>query len=134
MPRSSLRSPTRRPRAAASSCSPSSASICASATCEPLDATFVPFSAHTRMSGVDIGGRQMRKGAADAIAAHVEPHWAAPPASVDGSVETVARRGSTPLVVADDARVLGVVELKDIVKGGIRERFAELRQWASRPS
>ncbi|UCV21143.1 potassium-transporting ATPase subunit KdpB [Ferribacterium limneticum] len=93
-----------------------------------LDAHFVHFSAHTRMSGVDMAGRQVRKGAADAIKKHVETLGGKFPPSVSGKVDEVARRGSTPLVVADDTRVLGVVELKDIVKGGIKERFAELRQ------
>ncbi|WP_300449865.1 potassium-transporting ATPase subunit KdpB [Accumulibacter sp.] len=93
-----------------------------------LAAQFVHFSAHTRMSGVDVPGRQIRKGAADAIRQHVEAIGGAMPASVVTAVEAASRRGSTPLVVADGRRVLGVVELKDIVKGGIRERFAELRQ------
>jgi K+-transporting ATPase ATPase B chain len=91
------------------------------------DATFMPFTAHTRMSGVDLGDRQIRKGAADAIRAHVEKSGARWPVAVGDLVDQVARRGSTPLVVADGGRVLGVVELKDVVKGGIRERFAELR-------
>ncbi|SPE35915.1 potassium translocating ATPase, subunit B [Burkholderiales bacterium] len=95
---------------------------------QSLDARFVPFSAHTRMSGVDIGTRTIRKGAADAIRAHVDAHGGAFAQSVTQTVEAVGRRGSTPLVVADGARVLGVVELKDIVKGGIKERFAELRR------
>ncbi len=93
-----------------------------------LGATFVPFSAHTRMSGVDLGERQVRKGAADAIRNHVTALGQSFPAELTRQVEEVARRGSTPLVVADGARVLGVVELKDIVKGGIKERFAELRR------
>ncbi len=93
-----------------------------------LDAQFVHFSAQTRMSGVDVQGRQIRKGAADAIRKHVEAIGGAVPASVLGAVEEVSRRGSTPLVVAEGTRVLGVVELKDIVKGGIKERFAELRR------
>ena len=92
-----------------------------------LGATFVPFSAHTRMSGVNIGDRQVRKGAADSIRKYVETLGQIFPASADDSVQRVARRGSTPLVVADGPRVLGVIELKDIVKGGIRERFADLR-------
>jgi soluble P-type ATPase len=91
----------------------------------------VPFTAQTRMSGVDLPARrqaQIRKGAADAIRRlHVEA-WAALSRRRCGIVDDVARRGSTPLVVADGARVLGVVELKDIVKGGIKERFAELRR------
>jgi len=90
--------------------------------------TFVPFSAHTRMSGVDIGERRIRKGAPDAIRKHVVALGQAFPAGVSEMIETVARRGSTPLVVADDAHVLGIIELKDIVKGGIKERFAELRR------
>ena len=93
-----------------------------------LDAHFVHFSAHTRMSGVDMAGRQVRKGAADAIKKHVETLGGKFPASVSGKVDEVARRGSTPLVVADGTRVLGVIDLKDIVKGGIKERFAELRK------
>jgi K+-transporting ATPase ATPase B chain len=92
-----------------------------------LEATFVPFSAQTRMSGVNLGARQIRKGAADAIKKHVAALGAAFPAAVTTLVETVARRGSTPLVVSDGTRVLGVVELKDVVKGGIKERFADLR-------
>ena len=96
-----------------------------------LGATFVHFSAQTRMSGVNIDGRQIRKGAADAIRAHVEGLGGLGskfPPEFQKLVDDVARRGSTPLVVAEGARVLGVIELKDIVKGGIKERFAELRQ------
>jgi K+-transporting ATPase ATPase B chain len=97
-----------------------------------LQAQFVHFSAQTRMSGVDLpaGGatRQLRKGAADAIRKHVESLGGAFPAPVTAQVEEVARRGSTPLVVSDGVKVLGIVELKDIVKGGIKERFAELRR------
>jgi K+-transporting ATPase ATPase B chain len=95
---------------------------------ESLHAVFLPFSAHTRMSGVDAGERQVRKGAADAVRRHVEAQGAPFPPEVVRTVEDAARRGSTPLVVADGARVMGVVELKDIVKGGIKERFAELRR------
>lgn len=94
-----------------------------------LGAQFVHFTAHTRMSGVDLpGGRQLRKGAADAVRRHVDALGGSLPAGAQAQVDEVSRRGSTPLVVADGARVLGVVELKDIVKGGIRERFAELRR------
>jgi len=92
-----------------------------------LGATFVPFSAHTRMSGVNIGERQIRKGAPDAIIKYVEALGKQFPPPVEEAVQRVARKGSTPLVVADGARVLGVIELKDIVKGGIKERFADLR-------
>jgi potassium-transporting ATPase ATP-binding subunit len=93
-----------------------------------LGASFVHFSAHTRMSGVDIGQRQVRKGAADAIRRQVERLGQTFPRAVQTTVEEVARRGSTPLLVSDGPRVLGIIELKDIVKGGIRERFGELRR------
>lgn len=93
-----------------------------------LNATFVPFSAQTRMSGVNVQDRMIRKGAVDAIRRHVESNDGHFPRAVDDAVESVARTGGTPLVVADGARVLGVVALKDIVKGGIKERFAELRK------
>ncbi len=93
-----------------------------------LDASFVPFTAQTRMSGVDVGARRLRKGAASAIRAYVKASGQAYPAEVAALADAAARRGSTPLVVADGGRVMGVVELKDVVKGGIRERFAELRR------
>ncbi len=92
-----------------------------------LGARFVPFTAQTRMSGVDLDGREIRKGAADAIDASVRSAGGSVPAEVRAVVDDVARQGATPLVVAEGARVLGVVQLKDIVKGGIRERFAALR-------
>jgi K+-transporting ATPase ATPase B chain len=87
----------------------------------------VAFSARTRMSGVDIGERIIRKGATSAIRAHVQSLGGAFPTDVERAVEAVSGRGATPLVVADGRRVLGVVELKDIVKGGIKEQFARLR-------
>ncbi len=95
--------------------------------------SFVPFTAQTRMSGVDIEAedgtvRVLRKGAGDAIRKHVEALGGSFPADVQAAADDVARKGSTPLVVSDGARALGVVELKDIVKGGIKERFAELRR------
>jgi len=93
-----------------------------------LGATFVPFSAQTRMSGVNLGHRQIRKGAVDAIRQQVESFGQPFPAEINRLVDEVARRGSTPLVVAEGPRALGVIELKDIVKGGIKERFAELRR------
>ena len=98
-----------------------------------LQAHFVPFTAQTRMSGVDFGDaaapqRSIRKGAADSVRRYVEARGGNFPVEVQSAVEAVSRRGSTPLVVADEAHVLGVVELKDIVKGGIKERFAELRR------
>ncbi|WP_424193696.1 potassium-transporting ATPase subunit KdpB [Ampullimonas aquatilis] len=93
-----------------------------------LNATFVHFSAQTRMSGIDIGQRAIRKGAVDAVKKHVAELGHNFPAAVAQTVDAISRRGSTPLVVVDDGRVMGTIELKDIVKGGIRERFAELRQ------
>jgi K+-transporting ATPase ATPase B chain len=97
-----------------------------------LGATFVAFSAHTRMSGVDLPGRRIRKGAADAIKAWVAQYGQGFAPQVVNTIDAIARRGSTPLVVAesgtDGTRVLGVVELKDIMKGGIKERFVELRR------
>ncbi|CAI2087048.1 Potassium-transporting ATPase B chain [Serratia ficaria] len=95
---------------------------------QALNATFVPFSAQTRMSGVNVQERMIRKGAVDAIRRHVESNQGHFPRAVDELVESVARTGGTPLVVAEGPRVLGVVALKDIVKGGIKERFAELRK------
>jgi K+-transporting ATPase ATPase B chain len=93
-----------------------------------LGATFVPFSAQTRMSGVNFDGRQIRKGAPDAIEAHVRRLGGQVSLAVQNHVQEIAQHGGTPLVVADGARVLGVVHLKDVVKGGIKERFAELRR------
>jgi K+-transporting ATPase ATPase B chain len=91
-------------------------------------ARFVPFTAQTRMSGVDINGRRIRKGAADAIEAHLVAQGGTIGSAVQASVDAIARTGGTPLVVAEGKRALGVVHLKDVVKGGIRERFAELRR------
>ncbi|WP_284504593.1 MULTISPECIES: potassium-transporting ATPase subunit KdpB [unclassified Caballeronia] len=97
-----------------------------------LHATFLAFSAQTRMSGVDLPNREIRKGSADALKRYVEERGGRFPQEVQHAVDEVARRGSTPLVVAervnDTTRALGVIELKDIVKGGIKERFAELRK------
>ncbi|MGA7178953.1 MAG: potassium-transporting ATPase subunit KdpB [Thiobacillaceae bacterium] len=91
-------------------------------------ASFVHFSAQTRMSGIDWQGRSIRKGAAGAIQQHVTALGGNWPSPVQTIVDDIARRGSTPLVVSEGKRVLGVVELKDIVKGGIKERFAEMRR------
>src|SRR5262247_1547982 len=99
---------------------------------EKLGATFVPFTAQTRMSGVNVNGRGIRKGAADAIEAHVKRLGGSVPPSVRAAVDTIAKAGATPLVVADGSRVLGAIELKDIVKGGIKERFIELRRMGIR--
>lgn len=94
---------------------------------EEMNVEFVPFSATTRMSGVNIQGSEIRKGAAEAIARFVEERGGTVPQQVREAVETIARAGGTPLVVARDEHVLGVIHLKDIVKGGMRERFAQLR-------
>ncbi len=93
-----------------------------------LGAKFIPFSATTRMSGVDFDGREIRKGAADAIDKYIAHKGGYYPQEVREEVMKVAQKGGTPLVVADDRRVLGVIELKDIIKGGIKERFAQLRR------
>ncbi|MES2090753.1 MAG: potassium-transporting ATPase subunit KdpB [Pseudomonadota bacterium] len=112
---------------------------------QSLNATFVHFSAQTRMSGVGLpldastplasdgkqmapNVRQVRKGAAEAIRKHIEAQGGTFPAPLNAAIDDVARRGSTPLVVCDGLKVLGIIELKDIVKGGIKERFAELRR------
>ncbi|MFZ6673891.1 potassium-transporting ATPase subunit KdpB [Undibacterium sp. Xuan67W] len=93
-----------------------------------LNAQFIEFTAQTRMSGVDIGTRVIRKGAADSVKKFVESLGGPFPAEVSKTVDDISRRGSTPLVVVDDGKVMGAIELKDIVKGGIKERFAELRR------
>ena len=95
---------------------------------EKLGATFIAFTAQTRMSGVNLNGRQVRKGSADAIDAYIKQMGGTVPADIRSAVDNIAKAGATPLVVADGAKVLGVIHLKDIVKGGIRERFAELRR------
>jgi K+-transporting ATPase ATPase B chain len=100
----------------------------------PLHATFVPFTAQTRMSGVDVAGSSIRKGAVDAILAHVFGTDRSQPVVRDltAIADRISKTGGTPLAVAKDGRILGVIHLKDIVKGGIRERFAELRQMGMR--
>ncbi len=95
---------------------------------ETLQASFLAFSAHTRMSGVDLSGRSLRKGASDAMKKHVQSQGGAWDARLQSLIDGIAKAGATPLVVVENARVLGIVELKDIVKGGIKERFAELRK------
>jgi K+-transporting ATPase ATPase B chain len=92
------------------------------------DARFIEFTAQTRMSGVDIGKTQVRKGAADSVRKFVESFSGSFPANVQATVERVSREGDTPLVVAENGRVLGVIQLKDVVKGGMKERFVQLRQ------
>jgi K+-transporting ATPase ATPase B chain len=93
-----------------------------------LGATFIPFSAQTRLSGVDMNGRRIRKGAAQSIERFVTEQGGAVSSSIRETVDHISRRGGTPLVVADGAKALGVIYLKDIVKGGIKERFTELRR------
>ncbi len=95
---------------------------------QEIGAIFVPFTAQTRMSGVDIAGRSIRKGSADAVMRFVEANGGKVPSEVRGQLDSVAKQGATPLLVADGARVLGIVQLRDIIKGGIRERFADLRR------
>jgi potassium-transporting ATPase ATP-binding subunit len=96
------------------------------------EATFIPFSASTRMSGVDLDGNSLRKGAADAVERWVKEQGGRVPAALDDAVANIARDGGTPLVVAQDNFVLGVIYLKDIVKGGMNERFDELRRMGIR--
>ena len=92
-----------------------------------LAATFIPFSAHTRLSGVDFDGRKIRKGAAQSVENFIGERGGTYPDDVRRSVDEIARKGGTPLVVADNNKALGVIHLKDIVKGGIKERFIDLR-------
>ena len=96
------------------------------------DHEFVPFSANTRMSGLDIGGRSVRKGAAESVRRWAVEQGGTVPEGLDEAVGQVARAGSTPLVVADGPTILGVIELKDVVKQGIKEKFAEMRQMGIR--
>ncbi len=91
------------------------------------ETNFIPFSAHTRMSGVDLDGRQIRKGAPDAIARYATEHGNLIPAEVQKQIEGIASSGGTPLLVTENRRILGVIALTDIVKGGMRERFDHLR-------
>ncbi len=95
---------------------------------QELQATFIPFSAQTRMSGVNLQGREIRKGATEAIATFIKERGGHFPPTVQELVNTISRQGATPLMVAEGPRILGIVKLKDIVKGGIRERFTELRR------
>jgi K+-transporting ATPase ATPase B chain len=90
-------------------------------------ATFVPFTAQTRMSGVNLDGREIRKGAGDSIVKYVKANGGVISAELDGIVQRISRAGGTPLIVAEKTRALGVIHLKDVIKGGMRERFTELR-------
>ncbi|HEV7632392.1 MAG TPA: potassium-transporting ATPase subunit KdpB, partial [Steroidobacteraceae bacterium] len=91
------------------------------------EATFIPFSAYTRMSGVDIDGRKLRKGASDSVAQFVKEQGGTVPPDLIASAEKISRMGGTPLAVADGRRALGVIYLKDVVKGGMKERLVQLR-------
>ena len=91
------------------------------------EAEFIPFSAYTRMSGVNIDGRELRKGATEAIGRYVEEHGGRVPPSLKEIADRISRQGGTPLAVADGGRALGVIHLKDIVKGGMKERIGQLR-------
>ena len=149
MRRSSPRSPTRRRRAARSSCSPRRNTASAAASWPSCSANFIPFTAQSRMSGVEVGSSWVRKGAVDAILNYLNALDAAVAAAapcrrcdpavsaervreVNAIADAIAKSGGTPLAVAKDGRLLGVIHLKDIVKGGIRERFAELRRMGIR--
>ncbi len=93
-----------------------------------IDAKFIPFSAQTRMSGVKLKDREIFKGAPDVITAYIKAKGGEVPLVIQGWVDKISRQGATPLLVAEDKRVLGIIRLKDVIKGGIRERFAKLRQ------
>src|SRR5262249_29166123 len=95
-------------------------------------ANFIPFSAYTRMSGVDFEGRQLRKGATDAIIRFVLEHGGDVPSYVKEMSDRISRNGGTPLAVCDGRRLLGIIHLKDIVKGGMKERIAQLRKMGIR--
>lgn len=97
-----------------------------------LKATFIPFTAQTRMSGANLPGRKIRKGSVEAIKAYIKQVHGIFPASIETKVEQIAREGSTPLIVTENSDVLGIICLKDIIKGGIRERFAKLREMGIR--
>ncbi|MGE0734047.1 MAG: potassium-transporting ATPase subunit KdpB [Alphaproteobacteria bacterium] len=99
-----------------------------------LQATLIPFTAQTRMSGIEFGDTQIRKGAVDAVRTYLESRSdaQAPPRELDAIVDRIAKSGGTPLAVVKNGRVLGAIYLKDIIKGGLRERFAELRQMGIR--
>jgi K+-transporting ATPase ATPase B chain len=94
----------------------------------PHEARFIPFTAHTRMSGIDYDGREVRKGAADAIQNYLSAFGRSVPNELSGIVERISREGGTPLVVAEDRVPLGVIQLRDVIKGGMAERFNHMRQ------
>src|SRR6185436_10186158 len=92
-----------------------------------LGVTFIPFSAQTRMSGCDLNGRRIRKGAVDSISAWVKEQGGSIPSELEGVAHGIANAGATPLAVADGATIVGVIRLTDVVKGGIADRFARFR-------
>jgi len=94
---------------------------------DPEKASFIEFSAQTRMSGIDLDGHSIRKGAGEAVTAWIRQRGGTVPAELERAIEQVSLQGGTPLAVARDDQALGVIHLKDIVKGGIRERFDQLR-------
>ena len=100
---------------------------CVAATSRKDAASFIPFSAYTRMSGVDFEGRELRKGATDAVCKFVQERDGQVPGYFQEMSDRISRNGGTPLAVADGNRLLGVIHLKDIVKGGMKERIAQLR-------
>jgi potassium-transporting ATPase ATP-binding subunit len=101
-------------------------------TLSEVEASFLPFTAQTRMSGVDVNGTQIRKGAPDAVRRFVEQNGGRYPQEIVDAVQRIAEQGGTPLVVARDNFALGTVHLKDIVKGGMHEQFDELRKMGIR--
>src|SRR5262249_41566919 len=124
----SLRWPTKLPKAGRLLFSPKRSTACGAANLAAHEAHFVPFTAQTRMSGVDLNGFEIRKGAADAVNNYLLQQGRQVSGEVKTTVEQIARSGGTPLVVAEKTRgALGVIELKDVVKGGMRERFDQLR-------
>ncbi len=126
-PPSSPAWPTRPPRAGASWSWPRSATGSGGARWASQEAHFVPFSAQTRMSGVDLGSRVIRKGAVDAVARHVESLGGKVPEEAQQIASRIGDTGGTPLAVSEGARILGIIHLKDVVKGGIKERFDRFR-------
>ena len=124
--------PTKRRKAARSSCWPKRNTGCADGTFPKDEADFIPFSAYTRMSGVDFEGRRLRKGATDAICKFVRECGGQVAGDVQEMSDRIARNGGTPLAVADGKRLLGIIHLKDIVKGGMKERIAQLRRMGIR--
>ncbi len=135
MPPSSPRSPTRPRKAGRSWCSPRRRTGCGNGTRASSRAAWVEFTAQTRMSGVDLDGRKVRKGATGSVLAWVKDRGGRPPGDAAALTDEIAQAGGTPLLVAvegaEGARVLGVIHLEDVVKEGMRERFGNCAGWAS---